>query len=471
MTDTDVLSLIKDVKHKREIADGTAAEEWLESLSGCAMLFKKNRKNIDVYGLLDRLPELFCDLPAPTEVGSVALCTNRKGVGSTHVQAVIQTARDLVSFGYRVVLVVTDGGIAAHAPDGVKTVVVPAAGEDYYTRIRLLEEVAVEHEVDAFILNSWLGFDKYWDLLALKGPISARVEKSIQVLLHFHGSFAGPQSSPGKQFWYYQAQAMDYFDGLITLSEVDRAFWEVFNTHTSARVLPIAGVLDRAQPASLEGTTIVHLFDPGWHKSQAEALHAFAHVLEQVDNAKLVLAGKVPNDWADERQALIDELGIGASVSLAGNLTADERASLLEGAALFLNTSLFEGYSLVLAEAKACGLPVASLEVPTATLLLGGEETGNVVVEQDDVAALGKAAASLLLDDEARCGLGKASWEYTRKLYDCDFAAYWKTVFSEYLQPKRPYDDAARQGVFRSIIVATHKAALGAGENEDADMH
>ncbi len=72
--------------------------------------------------------------------------------------------------------------------------------------------------------------------------------------------------------------------------------------------------------------------------------------------------------------------------------------ALMSRCRVFLLTSSFESFSMVLAEAKACGAPVVIYDMPYLELLQS--ETGCRVVRQRDTEAAASAAADILLDDK-----------------------------------------------------------------------
>ncbi|MDF2045223.1 glycosyltransferase, partial [Microbacterium sp. Kw_RZR3] len=89
------------------------------------------------------------------------------------------------------------------------------------------------------------------------------------------------------------------------------------------------------------------------------AVRAFARVVAEVPTARLELWGAGAQREALE--ALVAELGLAGSISLPG-LTNDPGA-VLDGAAVYLTTSAFEGQGLALAEALAHGTPVVAYDI------------------------------------------------------------------------------------------------------------
>ena len=129
------------------------------------------------------------------------------------------------------------------------------------------------------------------------------------------------------------------------------------------------------------------------------AIRAWQRVAEVVPEARLDVYGDGP--LRDELQALIDELGVAASVTLHG--ATDQRDAIFDRAALFVTSTAFEGQGLSIAEALARGLPVVSFDArygPREAIADAG-----IVVPPGDVDAFADAIIELLRDDDSRAEL------------------------------------------------------------------
>jgi len=113
------------------------------------------------------------------------------------------------------------------------------------------------------------------------------------------------------------------------------------------------------------------------------------------------------------RQAVMAS-GLRAQVTLAGAVTEPELARLYSRADLFVMSSRYEGYGMVLAEAMARGLPLVTTTGGAAAETV--PEGAALKVPPGDAAALGEALGRVLADAGLRRRLADASWQVGQHL-------------------------------------------------------
>ncbi|MCA0404703.1 MAG: glycosyltransferase family 4 protein [Proteobacteria bacterium] len=139
-------------------------------------------------------------------------------------------------------------------------------------------------------------------------------------------------------------------------------------------------------------------------------------------NWRLSIVGAVrAPDCAAALDAQIAAAGLGEKVRLLGAVNEKALDSLYEHADLFVMSSLFEGYGMVLAEAMARGLPIvtttggaASETVPTGA---------GLKVPPGDADALAEALAEALADPALRRSLADAAFAAGENLKSWDDTA------------------------------------------------
>lgn len=127
-------------------------------------------------------------------------------------------------------------------------------------------------------------------------------------------------------------------------------------------------------------------------------VRAFARVRQQRPARLLILGNTATQEKTAERQGelmrLADELGVAEDVHLAGYVRNPFR--YMAHAAVFVLSSITEGFGMVVAEALACGCPVVSTDCPSGPAeILGQGRYGKLVPVGDD-AALAQAIIETL---------------------------------------------------------------------------
>ena len=162
-----------------------------------------------------------------------------------------------------------------------------------------------------------------------------------------------------------------------------------------------AGIPDGAPLAVAVGRLI-------GQKDHATLLRAFGRVRDSLPEAVLAVLGSGPLE--SETRALARELGLDGAVLLPGRL---EIRDWLERADVFVHTSRWEGFGIVLLEAMLARLPVVATRVSAVPEIVADGETG-LLVEPGDDAGVAAALRELLADGPRARALGEAGYARAR---------------------------------------------------------
>lgn len=212
-------------------------------------------------------------------------------------------------------------------------------------------------------------------------------------------------------------------DIVLTVSSLDAEWWSAFGiraVHIQNPFVRPSENIATSQRTGKDGTT--NLLWVGRHcdpKQPGAALSAFALAAKTCPELKLIMVG---GTGKDNRKLL----------RLAKRLKIDKRILLLDfrqdisdlwaTADIHLLTSLTESFSLVIAEAKAHGVPTVMFDIPFLDLVKSGK--GLLVAKQNDIEGLSAAIVRLAKDRELR---EKLAVEAKGSLSEFTDEAVWST--------------------------------------------
>jgi glycosyltransferase involved in cell wall biosynthesis len=156
-------------------------------------------------------------------------------------------------------------------------------------------------------------------------------------------------------------------------------------------------------------------------------IDAYAPIAARHPDWELRIYGGGPQKAMLERK--IAHAGVGEQIKLMGSTR--ELGPALAAGSVFVLSSRWEGFGLVIVEAMSRGLPVVSFDCPRGPSDIIREGVDGVLVPEQDTAALGAAIEALIDDPAQRVRLGEAALERARD-YDGDaIAARWATLLDE----------------------------------------
>lgn len=177
-----------------------------------------------------------------------------------------------------------------------------------------------------------------------------------------------------------------------------------FKPTSAARHAAVAKSLGFARPM------ILYIGDNKRHKNLVALFRGYDRAREMLHGVRLVLGGYgcAP---APRHNRLIQELGLGELVTWIGDIPEAELPAVFGSAAAFAMPSLYEGFCMPVAEAMACGAPVACSDIPAFREVCGDAATYFDPKSPDSIA---QALVTAVTDDIARDRNRAAAFEKAR---------------------------------------------------------
>lgn len=155
------------------------------------------------------------------------------------------------------------------------------------------------------------------------------------------------------------------------------------------------------------------------------------------------VAGRHP-DWTlriygdgrrDELQAQIDAAGLTGSCILEH--TTPEIADKFCESSVFVLSSRFEGFGMVLIEAMACGVPPVSFACPCGPRDIIADGQDGLLVPAGDTVQLAEGICRLIEDDALRYKMGSQARKNVDRFRIERIMTQWNDLFEEVLNEKR----------------------------------
>jgi glycosyltransferase involved in cell wall biosynthesis len=157
------------------------------------------------------------------------------------------------------------------------------------------------------------------------------------------------------------------------------------------------------------------------------ALRAFAFVQNQVQGARLIVAGD--GSQRAKLHAVARELGL-ENIEFVGAVPPDQMPALYDSADIYLNSSEVDNMPLSILEAFACGLPVVTTDAGGIPYIVTDHETG-LLVRRGDHEALAASILRLLADAELAAKLASQAHEECHKYEWSVVGGEWHKLYYE----------------------------------------
>jgi glycosyltransferase involved in cell wall biosynthesis len=160
---------------------------------------------------------------------------------------------------------------------------------------------------------------------------------------------------------------------------------------------------------------------------------AYAKIAADHPDWELRIFGSGPLEG--KLRAMIDELGMHDRIRLMGYTSRmyDELAD----SAIYVMSSRYEGFPMVLLEAMGIGLPVVSFDCDNGPRDLIDHDANGLLVEDGDEAGLAAAMSALMSDEARRRSMGATARRSTAGYSAPVMAERWEAIFAELSAGKR----------------------------------
>ncbi|MGD9706809.1 MAG: glycosyltransferase [Candidatus Delongbacteria bacterium] len=205
------------------------------------------------------------------------------------------------------------------------------------------------------------------------------------------------------------------------------------------KTLALEPVEDELKDLFYGGQTVITVGRLSEAKGQQHLIRAFSSVVKEAPDSKLIIVGD--GERRQYLEALVRDLGLTDRVFLTGS--RDDPYKYMKNSDIFVLSSVYEGFGIVIIEAMACGLPVISSDCPSgpAEILSGGcgvlvpVPDGKMYSASDPLTdeekILSKEIVSMLKDENERLRLGLLSFKRSEDFSAGSIVPQWENLIYE----------------------------------------
>jgi len=215
-------------------------------------------------------------------------------------------------------------------------------------------------------------------------------------------------------------------DKFIVLTEEDNASWTELS---NVEVIPDPLAFDITEVSPLKAKRVIAVGRYVYQKGFDLLLQAWAKIEKLFPDWELAIYGMGDRSSYEN---LAQQLGINMNRCHLNGSTQNIRKEYLESS-LFVFSSRFEGFGMVLIEAMACGLPVVSFDCPCGPKDIVSHDEDGLLVPSGDIDKLANAMSQLMDSYELRHQMAKNAICNVRRFQIDEIADRWQLLFEDVL--------------------------------------
>jgi glycosyltransferase involved in cell wall biosynthesis len=217
-------------------------------------------------------------------------------------------------------------------------------------------------------------------------------------------------------------------DALVVLTEQDReAYRQLLDGGVPVHRIPNTVRLLPGAQADLSAKTVYAAGRFRYQKGFELLIPAWAETAKAHPGWRLRLRGR--GHLKSRLRGLVEEHGLEDSVTIEG--PAENIGSDMAEASVFVLSSRFEGFPLILLEAMSKGMGIVSFDCPTGPADIVDDHRNGLLVPAEDVAGLARAIHEIVEDEELRHRLAAAAVETAQEYTIEAVGPLWEELFSE----------------------------------------
>lgn len=224
--------------------------------------------------------------------------------------------------------------------------------------------------------------------------------------------------------WYRMRrieQYISHFDCLVALNQADADDWAKY---VKTKVICNMAHLNEGAISDLHEKKVIFVGRYTMQKGIPDLFKVWKFVYSRHPDWHLYLYGEVGEDYDFACQEA-QRLGINIHVNKGSNNIFEKYRE----SSIFVLTSIYEPFGLVMPEAMSCGLPVVAFDCPygPANIISDGED--GFLIKNRDIQSFADHLCLLIEDEKLRCQMGQRGTASSQKYAADIIMPEWKALF------------------------------------------
>ena len=216
------------------------------------------------------------------------------------------------------------------------------------------------------------------------------------------------------------------FNKFIVLTNDNLLEWNLKNLE----VIPNPLTFYPDKVSSLQNKSVIAVGKHCYQKSYDRLLASWQIVQESHPDWTLNIYGKIDENFG------LSELAKNLKIENSVNFYPPEKniqQKYLESS-IFVLSSRFEGFGMVIIEAMACGLPTISFDCPCGPKDIIADNIDGFLIENGDIQKFGEKLIILIENDNKRYEFGAHARQNVKRFLPEKIMKKWETLFKELVQ-------------------------------------
>lgn len=257
--------------------------------------------------------------------------------------------------------------------------------------------------------------------IILNKPCPMIYERHVSKMIEITNNSKWVHQTLTKIKWKLMNLLAANFDQFVVLTEGNKKEWPIKNL----TVIPNPLSFYTEKSAALTSKKVIAVGKQSYQKGYDLLLKAWQHAVALHPDWILEIYGTF--DSTQQLDLLCSQLGISSNVFFFHPIKDIEKKFL--ESSIFVLSSRFEGFGMVLIEAMSCGLPCVSFDCPYGPSDIISNDVDGYLVEGGNYLELSKSILTLIESDELRRKMGAKARNKIVNYFPENICKQWDVLF------------------------------------------